>query len=151
MPAVIWHKQEITNRDDAWGQTWPVAQIAPFASPKYCHYQEHEYVFANMNRCFGLYKHGMDPSIRRKLRLKRPLSPRSQPRKMSSTTILPIQNCRVRSNSVIPNHHCTLLPLHSRMHICAKRDVLIQEVEEVVGFFLFETYDTAGLTFISSV
>ena len=64
---------------------------------------------------------------------------------MSSASILPVQNCSVCSNSVVPDHHCTLLPLHSRVHIGAERNVLVKEVEEIVGLFLLEAYDTAGL------
>lgn len=84
-------------------------------------------------------------SIRIKPRLKRPLSPRRQPSQMSPTPILPIQNCRVRSRAIIPHDHRPLFPFDSHLHICAERNVLVEEIEKVVGFFFFEINDATGL------
>lgn len=83
--------------------------------------------------------------IRIKPRLKRPLSPRCQPSQMSPTPILPIQNCRVRSRTIIPHDHRPLFPFDSHLHICAERNVLVEEIEKVVGFFFFEIDDATGL------
>lgn len=83
--------------------------------------------------------------IQIKPRLKRPLSPRRQPSQMSPTPILPIQNCRVRSRTIIPHDHRPLFPFDSHLHICAERNVLVEEIEKVVGFFFFEIDDATGL------
>lgn len=83
--------------------------------------------------------------IQIKPRLKRSLSPRRQPCQMSPTPILPIQNCRVRSRTIIPHDHRPLFPFDSHLHICAERNVLVEEIEKVVGFFFFEIDDATGL------
>lgn len=64
---------------------------------------------------------------------------------MSPTPILPIQNCRVRSRAIIPHDHRPLFPFDSHLHICAERNVLVEEIEKVVGFFFFEIDDATGL------
>lgn len=64
---------------------------------------------------------------------------------MSPTPILPIQNCRVRSRTIIPHDHRPLFPFDSHLHICAERNVLVEEIEKVVGFFFFEIDDASGL------
>lgn len=64
---------------------------------------------------------------------------------MSPTPILPIQNCRVRSRTIIPHDHRPLFPFDSHLHICAERNVLVEEIEKVVGFFFFEINDATGL------
>lgn len=64
---------------------------------------------------------------------------------MSPTPILPIQNCRVRSRTIIPHDHRPLFPFDSHLHICAERNVLVEEIEKVVGFFFFEIDDATGL------
>lgn len=64
---------------------------------------------------------------------------------MSPTPILPIQNCRVRSRTIIPHDHRPLFPFDSHLHICAERNVLVEEIEQVVGFFFFEINDATGL------
>lgn len=64
---------------------------------------------------------------------------------MSPTPILPIQNCRVRSRTIIPHDNRPLFPFDSHLHICAERNVLVEEIEKVVGFFFFEIDDATGL------
>lgn len=64
---------------------------------------------------------------------------------MSPTPILPIQNCRVRSRTIIPHDHRPLFPFDPHLHICAERNVLVEEIEQVVGFFFFEIDDATGL------
>lgn len=64
---------------------------------------------------------------------------------MSPTPILPIQNCRVRSRTIIPHDHRPLFPFDSHLHICAERNALVEEIEKVVRFFFFEIDDATGL------
>lgn len=63
---------------------------------------------------------------------------------MATLSILPVQNCRVGSNAIVPHNHRLLLPLHSRLEVCPECDVLVKEVKQVVAFLLLETNDTTG-------
>lgn len=46
---------------------------------------------------------------------------------------------------VVPHHHGSFLPLDPNLHIGTKRDVVVEEVEQVVALFLLESNDPTSL------
>lgn len=61
----------------------------------------------------------------------------------SSGTILPVDNSRMTSHSVVPDHHGAFLPLHATLQILGQSDVVVQKFEEVIALFLFEADDVS--------
>lgn len=64
--------------------------------------------------------------------------------KMPSLTRLPVHQGGVLDNSVIPDHDGTLSPLDTSVEVGSPGDVLVEEVEDGVGFLLLETDNLAG-------
>lgn len=62
----------------------------------------------------------------------RSLSLRSYPSQMTSMSIEPIEDGRVHSDSVIPYNDGSRSPLDSGLEVLSERDVVIQELEQVV-------------------
>lgn len=62
-------------------------------------------------------------------------------RQVSLTTpraIVPVDQGRMSRNSVVPNNNGVRLPSHSAVQILAVRQMIIQEFQEIVAFFLLE-------------
>lgn len=66
---------------------------------------------------------------------------------MSTLTRLPVYQGCVLNESVIPDDDGALLPLDTNMEIGTPSDVLVQEIEDGVGLFLFEANDFASNCF----
>ena len=77
-------------------------------------------------------------------RLVRPLSLRRDSGKMPSLATLPVHQRSVLHCSVVPGHDSTSSPLDSGVEVCAPGDVLVEEVEDGIGFLLLEADDVAG-------
>jgi hypothetical protein len=63
--------------------------------------------------------------------------------KMSSLTRVPVKNRSVLNCSVVPNHDSLFLPLDASVEVCTPCNVLVEEVEDGVGFFFLETDDVS--------
>jgi hypothetical protein len=63
---------------------------------------------------------------------------------MTPLTILPVQNRGVCSDPIVPHNHRVLLPLQTSLQVRTKSDVLVQEIEQMVGLLLLEPYNTAS-------
>jgi hypothetical protein len=77
-------------------------------------------------------------------RLERPLSLRRDTRQMPPLPVLPIHQGRVLRHTIIPNDHRPLFPLDTGLEVGAEGQVVVEELENGVGLFLFQTYDVAG-------
>ncbi|CAF3477602.1 unnamed protein product [Fusarium graminearum] len=62
---------------------------------------------------------------------------------MSALARVPIKNSSMLNRSVVPYHNSSLCPLDAGMEVCAPGDVLKEEVEDSVRFFLLEPDDTS--------
>ena len=62
---------------------------------------------------------------------------------MPPRTIIPIQERRVGSHTVIPHNDSSWRPLHPRLEILALGDVIVEEVEDEVALLLLVTNDPA--------
>lgn len=74
----------------------------------------------------------------------RRLSLRRNSRQMSSRTIFPVQECRVRSHPVVPHDNCPRCPLDASLEVLALRNMVVQEVEEEVTLLFLVADDAAA-------
>jgi hypothetical protein len=79
-----------------------------------------------------------------KRRLEWTLSLWCKPGKMATLSILPVHQCRMDSNSVIPHDDGILLPFDTRLEVCALGHVVVEEIQDGVGLFLLVANDAAG-------
>lgn len=63
---------------------------------------------------------------------------------VAALAILPINESRVQSHAVIPDDNGLLGPLDAGLEVGAVGDVVVEELEEVVGLLLLEADDIAG-------
>ena len=63
---------------------------------------------------------------------------------MSPLPILPVNQRRMLRHPVIPHHDSSLGPLDAGLKVRAVGQMIIKELEQGVGFFLFEADDFAG-------
>lgn len=63
---------------------------------------------------------------------------------MPTLPILPVNERSVASDSVVPDDDSALGPLHTRLEVCSKSDVVVEEFQEEIGLFLFESDDVTG-------
>lgn len=73
-----------------------------------------------------------------KWRLVRRLSLWRNPRNMPTCAIIPIQQRRMRSHTVIPHHHRARRPLDTHLKVLTFGNVIVEEVEQVLALLLFE-------------
>ena len=59
-------------------------------------------------------------------------------------TIRPIKGGRVCSDAIVPNHNCPRCPLDSDLEVLTQCDMVVQELQEIVAFFLFVPNDVAS-------
>lgn len=79
-----------------------------------------------------------------KRRLIRPLSLRRDSSQMPSLATLPVNNCTVLGDTIIPNNNSTGFPANASLDVCAVRQVVIQELENRVGLFLLQADNVTG-------
>lgn len=60
---------------------------------------------------------------------------------MPPRTSIPIQESRMRSNSIVPYYHSSRRPLNACLEILALGNVIIQEVQKKFALFLLVAYD----------
>jgi hypothetical protein len=63
---------------------------------------------------------------------------------MPARTIIPVQQRRMRSNTVVPNHHSSWRPFHACLKVLALCDVVVEKVEKKVGLFFLVAYDATA-------
>ena len=63
---------------------------------------------------------------------------------MSALAAGPIDECRMLCHAVVPYYDGAGLPLDTGMEVGTEGDVVIQELEQRVRFFLLQTDDFAG-------
>jgi len=63
---------------------------------------------------------------------------------MPALAVLPIEDGGVRRNPVVPNNDSARLPLHAHLQVSTERDVVVQELEQIVALLLLEANDAAG-------
>lgn len=66
------------------------------------------------------------------------------PRKMASLAVTPIDGGRMRSNAIVPDYDGLWYPFDSDLEVLAQRDMVVQEVQEVVTLFLLIPDDMAS-------
>lgn len=62
---------------------------------------------------------------------------------MPPLAILPVKDCGMRGDSVVPNNNGTLLPLHACLQVGTQSDMVVQKLEQVVALFLLEADNAA--------
>lgn len=67
-----------------------------------------------------------------------------QSRQMPSLAILPVQDRRVGSHSIVPADHRALLPLHACLEISAEGYMVVEEFQQVIALFLLQSNDPSG-------
>ena len=77
-------------------------------------------------------------------RLERPLSLRGDSRQVPPLARVPVRDRGVLGDSVIPHHDRILLPLDTHVEISTVREVVVQELQNDVGFLLLEADDVTG-------
>ncbi len=82
-------------------------------------------------------------SLTLKWRLKRNLTLRRDTGQMPALARLPVKNSRVLRDSVVPEHNGTRLPADASMEVSTVGEVVIQELEQGVGFLLLVADDFA--------
>lgn len=63
---------------------------------------------------------------------------------MSALAILPVDQGRVLRHPVVPDDHRPGLPLDAGLEVGSECEVVVQELEEGVGFLLLETDNLSG-------
>ena len=69
---------------------------------------------------------------------------RCDPRKMAPLTIRPIEGGGVRSDAVVPYHNYLRCPLDPDLEVLTECDMVIQELQEIVAFFMLVPNNVAG-------
>ena len=72
------------------------------------------------------------------------LSLRSDSCQMSALASHPVNNSRVRGDSVVPNDNSLGLPSHTCLVIDTTSDVVKQELEKIIAFLLLEAVNGTG-------
>jgi hypothetical protein len=62
---------------------------------------------------------------------------------VAALPVLPVDERRVLRDAVVPHDDGALLPLDARLEVAAKREVVVQELEQRVRLFLFQAYNVA--------
>lgn len=62
---------------------------------------------------------------------------------MPPRPVFPVKESGVGRNSVVPHHDCSRSPLHAGLEILALREMVVQEVEEIVALLLLVADNTA--------
>lgn len=60
---------------------------------------------------------------------------------MAPLSVLPVQNSRVTSDPVVPHDDSLFLPLHPRLEVRTKSDMVEQELQQKVALLLLEAND----------
>jgi hypothetical protein len=81
----------------------------------------------------------VSPFLTLERRLERPLSLRSDTSKVPSLAVLPVNESTMLSDSVVPDDDSLVLPLDASLEIGALCQMGVQEVENGVGFLLFQS------------
>lgn len=63
---------------------------------------------------------------------------------MATLSVLPVQYRSVGSDPVVPDDHCLLFPLQSRLEVRAERDVVEQEFQQEIALFLLKALYTVS-------
>lgn len=66
------------------------------------------------------------------------------PRDMTTCTILPIYQCRMRRYPVVPNHDRSRRPPNSTLYVLREGLMVVQELQEIVTFLFLISYDVPG-------
>jgi len=76
--------------------------------------------------------------------LERALGLGRDPRQVPPLSVLPVQQCRVLRDAVIPDHHGALLPFYASLEVGTEADVLVQELQDSVTLLFLQADDFAG-------
>lgn len=81
----------------------------------------------------------MSPPLALEGRLVWPLRLRSNTGKVSPLAVLPVNESAVLSDSVVPDDDGLVLPLNARLEVGALCQMVVQELENGVGFLLLHS------------